>query len=183
MKFKSTEIEGVWLVESEVHNDERGSFFEWFRVDKVKSQLGINFSLEQANISKSKKNVIRGMHYSLNPKGQAKWITCVHGSIKDVVVDLRENSPTFMKHVSIEINHMAGNSIIISSGMAHGFLSQTESSITSYLLSSLYKPELEYAINPFDPDIEINWGIKESEAILSSKDKNAASFKNRVVLK
>ena len=176
MEFQPTNINGVWIVKSNVNLDERGSFLEWMRIDQAKIEINLDFTVEQTSISKSIKNVIRGMHYSINPVGQSKWITCVLGSIKDVVIDLRSESQTYMQQFQIELNGLDGKSLMISSGIAHGFLCQSESAIVSYALSSAYRPDLEKSIQPFDSNLNITWGISESQAILSNKDKNAPAF-------
>ena len=101
MKLTPLDIDGVWLAESPVWSDNRGFFREWFKCEDVKAATGIDFSIQQANISQSQRGVIRGIHYSLAPQGQAKWITCVQGSILDVVVDIRPKSPTYKKYIYI----------------------------------------------------------------------------------
>ena len=100
MKLTPLGIEGAWLAESPVWSDERGFFREWFKAEDILSATGIDFSIQQANISQSQHGVIRGIHYSLAPQGQAKWVTCVQGSILDVVVDIRPTSTTYKQHVS-----------------------------------------------------------------------------------
>ena len=98
MKITPLGIEGVWLFESPIYRDERGLFREWFKSETIEEFTGRKFAVEQANISLSSKGTLRGIHYSLAPKGQAKWITCVTGSIKDVVVDIRPDSKTYKKY-------------------------------------------------------------------------------------
>ena len=99
MKLTPLGIEGAWLAESPVWKDDRGLFREWFKAADVKSATGRDFDIEQANISLSSHGTLRGIHYSTAPRGQAKWITCVSGSIKDVVVDIRPHSSTFSKWI------------------------------------------------------------------------------------
>lgn len=176
MEFQPTNINGVWITKSNVNLDERGSFIEWMRIDQAKIEINLDFKIEQTSISRSKKNVIRGMHYSVNPEGQAKWVTCVLGSIKDVVIDLRPESQTYLQQFEIKLNGLDGKSLIISSGIAHGFICESESAIVSYALSSAYRPDLEKTIHPFDSKLKINWGIKETQAILSNKDRNAPAL-------
>ena len=137
--------------------------------------LGINpFNVSQANISISHKGVVRGIHYSLASEGQEKWITCVSGSIWDVIVDIRPSSPTFGKWVSVNLTAKSGNSILISSGLGHGFMALEDNTTVSYLLTSAYSPKDEYGIFPFDSVLGINWPL--SEPILSDKDAQAKSF-------
>jgi dTDP-4-dehydrorhamnose 3,5-epimerase len=108
MELKPLGIEGAWLAESPVWSDDRGFFHEWFKSADVKNVTGRDFGIEQANISQSQRGVIRGIHYSLAPQGQAKWITCVNGSIRDVIVDIRPNSPTFGNSVHVDLDGQDG---------------------------------------------------------------------------
>ncbi len=179
MELKPLGIEGAWLAESPVWSDERGFFREWFKSKDVKAATGIDFSIEQANISQSQRGVIRGIHYSLAPQGQAKWITCINGSIRDVIVDIRLGSPTFGKSVFVELNGLDGRAVLIGPGLGHGFASLADYSTIAYLLSSPYSPTEEFEINPLDPDLGIDWGIDLAEVSLSEKDKMAPSLMHR----
>ena len=179
MKITSLGIDGAWLAESPVWSDERGFFREWFKSADVLSVTGINFSIQQANISQSQRGVIRGIHYSLASEGQAKWVTCVNGGILDVIVDIRPSSPTFRKSVFVELNGLDGRAVLIGPGLGHGFASLADSSTIAYLLSSPYSPTEEFEINPLDPDLGIDWGIDLAEVSLSEKDKLAPSLAAR----
>jgi dTDP-4-dehydrorhamnose 3,5-epimerase len=176
MKFQPLGIQGAWLIESEVFNDERGSFREWFKSDEVKSATGVDFSVAQANVSTSARGVIRGIHYSLAPDGQAKWVTCTSGRILDVIVDIRPSSPTFTKWVQVELNSENGKAVFIEANLGHAFLSLETLSTASYLLTSTYSPSDELGINPFDPEIEIKWPVPNSEMIISAKDQKSNSL-------
>ena len=173
MKFQPLGINGAWLVESEVFNDERGSFREWFKLDEIRNATGINFSVAQANTSTSKKGVIRGIHYSLSREGQAKWITCISGRILDIIVDIRPGSPTFTKWVQVELNSVNGKAVFIEAGLGHAFLSLESLSTASYLLTSTYSPNDELGINPLDPEIGIKWPISNSQMIISGRDQES----------
>jgi dTDP-4-dehydrorhamnose 3,5-epimerase len=131
----------------------------------------------------SNKAVIRGIHYSLAPEGQAKWVTCVTGSIIDVIVDLRLNSPTFRKVEYVALNENDGKSILIGPGLGHGFISIEGESTISYLLNSPYSPGLEFGIHPFDSDLNIEWGNFSNVATLSPKDRNSPSLNEQELLK
>ena len=179
MKLTPLGIEGTWLAESPLWSDERGFFREWFKSEDVLAATGINFSIQQANISQSQRGVIRGIHYSLAPEGQAKWVTCVNGSIRDVIVDIRPSSPTFGKSVFVELNGLDGRAVLIGPGLGHGFASLADSSTIAYLLSSPYSPTEEFEINPLDPDLGIDWGVDSPEVSLSEKDKMALSLSER----
>jgi dTDP-4-dehydrorhamnose 3,5-epimerase len=170
-EISSLGIDGAWLYTTEVHEDSRGSFSEWFKSDLVEKKLYRKFVVAQSNISKSKKGVVRGIHLSTAPEGQAKWVTCTNGSIWDVIVDLRPDSPTFKKWVSHELKAGQGESIFIEEGLGHAFLALEDDSIVCYLTTSLYQPKLEISISPQDPTIAIFW--PKDEIRLSEKDKNA----------
>jgi dTDP-4-dehydrorhamnose 3,5-epimerase len=179
MELKPLGIEGVWLAESPVWGDDRGFFREWFKSEDVLAATGINFSIQQANISQSQRGVIRGIHYSLAPEGQAKWVTCVYGGIRDVIVDIRPSSPTFGKSVFVELNGLDGRAVLIGPGLGHGFASLADSSTIAYLLSSPYSPTEEFEINPMDPELGIDWGVDLADVSLSEKDKMAPSLAHR----
>ena len=182
MELTALSIEGAWLAESPIWSDNRGFFREWFKREEILSKTGIDFSVQQANVSVSKRGVIRGIHYSLAPEGQAKWITCVEGSILDVVVDLRPESPTFKKHEIVHLKGNDGRALLIGVGLGHGFLSLEDNTYTSYLLSSPYNPAFEYEIQPTDPALNINWNHELNvglEFVISEKDSKAPSLKER----
>ena len=180
MKLTSLGIEGAWLAESPVWSDERGFFREWLRAEDVKAVTGIDFSIQQANISQSRHGVIRGIHYSLAPQGQAKWVTCVNGAIRDVMVDIRKSSPTFGKSFFVDLEELDGRAVLMDAGLGHGFASLASSSTIAYLLSSPYSPTHEFEINPLDPKLGIDWGVDPSDALLSEKDKNAPTLDNQL---
>jgi dTDP-4-dehydrorhamnose 3,5-epimerase len=179
MELKKLEIEGAYLAESAVFSDERGFFREWFKTQDVQKVIGRDFIVEQANISSSIKGTLRGIHYSLSERGQAKWVTCVSGSIKDVIVDIRPNSKTYGRWIEIELSGTSGNAVFIGEGLGHGFVSLAEVSTVAYLVSSPFSPTEEFEINPLDTAIGINWGLPLSELKISDKDKNAPTLEGR----
>lgn len=184
MKITPLEINGVWLVESPVWSDIRGTFREWFKSNEILQITGQEFLAVQSNISRSDKGVIRGIHYSLAPNGQAKWVTCVEGSILDVVVDVRRSSPTFGKYLTISLHGDQGNSLFIEGGLAHGFLAIEDKTMVSYMLNSPYMPELEYEIQPLDPDLGIDWKFEllaGTKVIMSQKDAEAPTLTQRFI--
>ena len=174
MEFRKTEINGVWLTQTEIHKDERGTFQECSKFMASLNRTSERFEVAQTNTSKSKKGVVRGLHFSLEPAGQWKWITCLSGSILDVVVDIRVNSPTFSRIIQVELDSENGMGVLIQANLAHGFQSTQSDSIVVYNLSSEYNPDLEYGINPLDTDLNIDWPI--SEMIISNKDTSAPSL-------
>jgi dTDP-4-dehydrorhamnose 3,5-epimerase len=182
MKFTPMEIEGAWVAESTVWPDNRGFFLEWFKRDEIFNATGLDFFVQQANFSLSARGVIRGIHYSLAPIGQAKWVTCVSGSIIDVVVDLRIESPTFKMVEYVELERGDGKAVLIGPGLGHGFFSKEDNSGVAYLLNSPYSPDLEYDICPTDLDLGITWGngeIEQERHIISQKDLLAPTLISR----
>jgi dTDP-4-dehydrorhamnose 3,5-epimerase len=176
MELTPLGIEGAWLAESPLWNDDRGHFREWFKREEVLSKTGIDFSVEQANISESNSGAIRGIHFSLAQERQLKWVTCISGRILDVIVDIRVMSPTFGKHIEVNLCANDGQALLIGDMLGHGFAALEDNSKVSYLLSSKYNPEFEYSINPLDPALNINWPIAREKMIISEKDLNAHSF-------
>jgi dTDP-4-dehydrorhamnose 3,5-epimerase len=182
MNLTPLSIQGAWLAESPLRKDDRGLFREWFKREEIELKTKFDFSVAQANVSASNKGVIRGIHYSIAPEGQAKWITCVSGSILDVVADLRPNSPTYKKIEYVHLNGDDERSLLISHGLGHGFLSLEDNSTIAYLLSSQYSPDNELEVIPTDTDLNIDWHlqlVRGSAVILSSKDAQAPTLKDR----
>ena len=180
MKMTPLEIEGVWVAESPVWSDDRGFFREWFKSDAIKTATGRDFGIEQANISLSSKGTLRGIHYSIAPRGQAKWITCVSGSIKDVIVDIRPGSSTFGKWVEVELHGDSGKAVFVSENLGHGFIALEDNTAVAYLVSTPFSPTHEFEINPLDEKIAINWGMKLIDLKISDKDKKAPSLEERL---
>jgi dTDP-4-dehydrorhamnose 3,5-epimerase len=170
-EITALDIDGAWLYQSDVHGDSRGYFTEWFKSELVKNVIGREFKIAQANISNSKKGVVRGIHFTIAKEGQAKWVTCISGKIIDFIVDIRPNSPTYKKWVAVELTEASGKSVFIGEGLGHAFIAMEDESRISYLLSSPYSPKEELAINPKDPEIAIEWPLEELH--FSPKDESA----------
>jgi dTDP-4-dehydrorhamnose 3,5-epimerase len=180
MHFTQLDIEGVWLFESSIRHDDRGFFREWFKSSTIRDATGRDFEVEQANISVSSMGTLRGIHYSIAPRGQAKWITCVAGSIKDVLVDIRPGSLTFGKWIEVELSGHSGEAVFISEGLGHGFVALEDNTVVAYLVSTPFSPTDEYEINPLDEEIGINWGMSLSDLKMSVKDKCAPNLMDRL---
>ena len=180
MNLNALGIDDVWLAESPVWSDDRGFFREWFKTTDVKNAIGRDFVIEQANISFSSRGTLRGIHYSIAPRGQAKWITCVSGSIKDVIVDIRPASKSFGKWIEVELRGDSGLAVFISKGLGHGFIALEDNTAVAYLVSTPFSPTDEFEINPLDEKIGINWGMDLSELEISDKDKNAPTLAERL---
>jgi dTDP-4-dehydrorhamnose 3,5-epimerase len=181
MKLTSLGIDGVWLAESPVWGDDRGFFREWFKSEDVKAATGREFGIEQANISLSSAGTLRGIHYSIAQRGQAKWITCVSGSIQDVIVDIRPDSKTFGQWIDVELKGNSGKAVLISEGLGHGFLALEDNTAVAYLVSTPFSPTDEFEINPLDEKIGIKWGMGLSSLKISEKDKISATLAERLV--
>jgi dTDP-4-dehydrorhamnose 3,5-epimerase len=179
MKLTPLGIDGVWVAESPVWSDPRGYFREWFKSKDVKAATGRDFGIEQANISLSSAGTLRGIHYSIAPRGQAKWVTCVSGSIQDVIVDIRPDSKTFGQWIDIVLKSDAGEALLISEGLGHGFLALEDNTVVVYLVSTPFSPRDEFEINPLDEEIGIKWGMGLSSLKISEKDKIAPTLIER----
>jgi dTDP-4-dehydrorhamnose 3,5-epimerase len=175
-------IQGAFVFTPVRHEDSRGHFQESFKLSSLAKELGLGFEVKQVNQSTSAKGVIRGIHFADNPPGQAKYVSCLKGTIWDVVVDLRTGSPTFGKWEGVEVSAANGKSVLIAEGLGHGFLSLEEGSVVSYLCSEEYNPTTERQINPLDKDLAIDFsgfGSKfgVEEFLLSEQDKKARELK------
>jgi dTDP-4-dehydrorhamnose 3,5-epimerase len=177
VKLIELSIPDLYILESPVWGDDRGSFREWFK-DEDFRDAGVDFHARQANLSVSKRNVVRGLHYSMAPEGQAKVVTCAHGELDDVIVDIRVGSPTFG---TFEIVHLAAGeerSVYVPAGVAHGFCVTSDVGALTYLLSSPFNAALELEINPFDDEINVPWAVS-GDAVVSPKDADAPSLRER----
>lgn len=177
--FNPLRIPEVISITPNLFNDERGYFFENFNHSSFKNRNNnpIDLNFIQENFSKSKKHVIRGLHFQKNPKAQAKLVTAVSGEIFDVAVDLRKNSLTYGKWVSEILSETNHKSLYIPEGFAHGFCVLSEGANVVYKINREYSPHHEQGIIWNDPDIDISWPI--SEPIISEKDQNLPYFKNQ----
>lgn len=166
-------LKGLKLVQPKVFCDERGKFFEGYR-KPLYATLGIDCTFVQDNLSFSKKNTIRGMHFQSAP-GQAKLVSVLLGKILDVVVDIRPDSPTFGKWEQVILEDSLHEQLFVPVGFAHGFAVLSDSAIVNYKVSSLYDAKTEKTFRYDDPEININWPIKHP--IVSDRDRLAPSFK------
>lgn len=175
MKYIKTEIDGVFIIEPKVFNDSRGYFFEAFKKEEFENNIGkVNFV--QDNESKSSYGVLRGLHYQKGDFSQAKLVRVIKGKVLDVAVDIRKSSPTFGKHVMVELSDENKRQLFIPRGFAHGFLVMSEEAIFTYKVDNVYAPQHEASIKFNDPDVGINWPIKEADILASEKDYNGKSF-------
>lgn len=175
MEVIKTEIDGLLIIKPKVFGDARGYFFESYNKDSF-TDAGIDIEFVQDNISKSKKNTIRGLHYQIGERAQGKLCKVIYGKVLDVAVDLRFGSPTYGKHFSFELSEENHAQIWIPKGFAHGFSVLSDEAIFSYKCTALYSKDDERAIIFNDPDLNIDWKVKDP--IVSEKDFKAPFFKN-----
>jgi dTDP-4-dehydrorhamnose 3,5-epimerase len=168
------EIDDLLLIEPRIFEDDRGLFFESFNEEKYSKILGAEVRFVQDNISVSKKNVLRGLHFQKPPFAQGKLVTVLKGSVLDVAVDLRRNSKTYGKYEIVELSEKNKNQFWIPPGFAHGFCALEDDTLFSYKCSNYYSPEHEETIMWNDPDLAIDWKI--INPIISEKDKIGKDF-------
>src|SRR5690606_33850136 len=157
MQIREMSIPGAWVFTPRLHCDERGTFAETFKASEFEKATGRRFDLLQVNTSVSAAGVLRGIHYTENPPGQAKYVSCVRGAFLDVVVDLREGSPTFGRWDSVLLDDVDRRSVFLSEGLGHAILSLADDSTVTYLCSLEYSPEFDHDLDAFDPDLGIDW--------------------------
>lgn len=170
MPYIKTEFEGLWIFEPRVFEDSRGYFFESFNKNTLKNETGLEYDFVQDNQSKSSRGVLRGMHYQLNPMAQTKLVRVLQGEVQDVVVDIRKNSSTYGKHLSINLSEDNKKQLLIPRGFAHGFLTLTETAVFHYKCDNFYSAEYDSGIFWNDESVGIKWQLHESELIFSEKD-------------
>jgi len=170
------ELEGIIIFETEVFRDDRGYFMEFYNEKRFNHNVLENFSFKQDNISCSKKNVLRGLHFQAPPYEQGKLIQVLNGKVIDVVVDLRMNSKTFGKHMKIELSSDNCKQLWIPPGFAHGFLTLEDDTLFSYKCTNHYSKNHEMNLLWNDENLNIEWGIENP--IISEKDKKATKFQD-----
>ncbi len=171
MKVTKTELDGVLVIEPDVFTDDRGSFFESFNDERFRLETGVERSWVQDNQSRSRRGVLRGLHYQ-NPSPQGKLVRCVTGEIWDVAVDLRASSPTFGVWFGLKLTRENYKQLWIPEGFAHGFVALSQWADVAYKTTAQYLPEGDRAVRWDDPEIAIEWPIKEPP-LLSLKDQDA----------
>ncbi len=171
MNYIETAIAGVLILEPRIFTDERGYFFETFREEEIEKRAGVHFV--QENQSCSMFGVLRGLHFQREPYAQAKLVRVLRGAVLDVALDIRKGSPTFGKHVSVELSGDNKRQLFIPAGLAHGFLVLSkEGTDVLYKCSSYYNKESESGIRFDDPALGIDWGLPREEIIVAEKDRS-----------
>jgi len=171
MNFIRTAIPDVVIIEPKVHGDERGYFVETFRADKLEEFLGYKINFCQDNESKSSRGVLRGLHYQLAPAAQTKLVRVISGRVLDVAVDIRKGSPTFGKHVAVELTSENKRQLLVPRGFAHGFVVLEDDTVFAYKVDNYYSPENDRGILFSDDALGIDWQVAHDELNLSAKDK------------
>ena len=170
MTFIRTAIPDVIICEPLVHGDERGYFVETFRADKLEDFLGYKINFLQDNESKSSYGVLRGLHYQLEPYSQTKLVRVIQGTILDVAVDIRKNSPTFGLHVCVKLSGEDKKQMLVPKGFAHGFVVLSEEAIVAYKVDNYYAPQCDRGIAYNDATLGINWVVPSEKLKISQKD-------------
>ncbi len=169
MKYIETEIKGVYIIEPQVFADQRGYFMETWKQEEFEQHIG-KVAFLQDNESKSTYGVLRGLHYQKGELSQAKLVRVISGRVLDVAVDIRRSSPTFGRHLMVELSGDNKRQLFIPRGFAHGFLVLSDEAVFTYKVDNVYAPQAEAGIRWNDPDIGINWPIDPAVVITSSKD-------------
>lgn len=176
MEFIPTKIQDVIICKPAVIYDERGYFFESFKNENLNNYLGEKIDFIQDNEAKSTKGVLRGLHYQLTPFAQTKLVRVIVGSVLDVVVDIRKNSPTFGQHISIELNDENKLQLLIPKGFAHGYVVLSDVAIFAYKVDNYYNKNSERGIKYNDSQLNIDWKLSSNNFIISEKDKVQPNF-------
>lgn len=170
MTFTPTFIDGVWIITPVRHADARGYFSETFRKNEFEAATGLSIDFVQENESESAHGVVRGLHFQAGDAAQAKLVRVAEGRIVDVAVDLRHGSPTFGRHVCVELSHENGRQLFIPRGFAHGFAVLSDRARFLYKVDNYYCPQAERTLLFDDAALAIEWPIPRAEMILSPKD-------------
>ena len=176
MNVIKTDIEDVLIIDPKVFGDERGYFFESFSSKRFEEEV-CKTTFVQDNESKSSYGVLRGLHFQKGKYAQSKLVRVVKGKVLDVAVDIRKGSPTFGKHVAVELTEENKRQLFVPRGFAHGFAVLSEEAIFQYKCDNLYAPQEEGAIAWNDPELGIDWKMETSNALLSEKDKHHPTLK------
>lgn len=176
MQIRELNIAGAWEITPQAHADDRGVFLEWYRFDRLAEAVGHPIDLRQANTSVSRRGVVRGIHFADFPIGQAKYVTVTHGAVIDFAIDIRLGSPTFGQWDAVRLDDVDRRAIYISEGLGHAFVALTDDAVVSYLVTDVYNPTAEHAINPLDPTIALEFPAEAGEPLLSEKDLAAPSL-------
>jgi dTDP-4-dehydrorhamnose 3,5-epimerase len=169
-------VPGAWEFTPPLLTDDRGAFVQSYTQSLFREVVGHALDVAQVNTSVSRRGTLRGLHYSVAPGGQAKYVTCVAGAVLDVCVDLRVGSPTFGLHDAVQLDDTTRSAVYLTEGLGHAFLALTESATVTYLVSSAYSPDDELAISPLDPALGLPWPSDLAPYVLSDRDAAAITL-------
>lgn len=181
MQFRELAVPGAWAITPTIREDARGAFLEWFRDAPFAEAVGHQLDLKQTNVLVSDSGTLRGLHVADVPPGQAKYVSCLAGAVVDVVVDVRNGSPTFGSWDAVLLDDVDRRSVYVGEGIAHGFCSLEDRSVVAFLCSTTYLDVVEQGIDPFDPAIGVEWPTHGRDGspltyVLSDRDRHAPSL-------
>jgi len=179
MKLIETEIAGLLIIEPRIFNDGRGYFYESYNKSKF-TEAGIDVAFVQDNQSFSHKGAVRGLHAQADPFAQSKLVRVIRGRVLDIAVDIRKGSPTYGKHVAVELNEDNKLMLWIPAGFLHGFATLEDNTIFAYKVNNYYDKASEIGVLWNDRDLGINWGVAPADVLLSPKDEVLPEFKSFV---
>ncbi len=174
MQAEQLRIAGSWVFAPVRHSDDRGVFVEWYQADVFTAAVGAPLVVAQANNSVSRRGVLRGIHFAEVPPGQAKYVYCPRGAVLDFVVDIRPESPTFRQWEAVRLDDVDRRAVYVAEGLGHAFVALTDDASVTYLCSTAYDPAVEHTVNPLDPELAIDWGVRDP--ILSPRDAAAPTL-------
>lgn len=170
MTVKALDIPGCYLLQATVYSDERGAFFQAFHKKEMEEATGVSMEFVQDNYSISKKGTLRGLHYQEGEHAQAKLLRVLKGAVMDVIVDLRQESPTYLQHLKLQLQEGDFTALYIPRGIAHGFLALEDDTHFFYKCDNFYHPPAEKGIFYADELLKIDWQFPESDLVISPKD-------------
>lgn len=173
--FTESTIKGAWIIDSVRHGDDRGWFQELFKISTVKNATGLDFTPVQINVSHSLQGVVRGIHYSIAPEGQAKYVSVLDGEIDDYIIDVRIGSPTFGQWEKIRLSETQGNSVLLGTDLAHAFQVISPQATVCYAVTAEFNPDAEKAINPNCTELKVQWN-RDYPISISPKDESAPTL-------
>lgn len=176
MEIEKTLIADCFILKPKIFKDDRGLFFESFHAKKFKEIAGIDVNFVQDNQSFSTKGVLRGLHFQKGVHAQAKLVRVVQGEVLDVAVDLRKDSSTFGKHISVLLNDTNNHQLFVPRGFAHGFVVLSKTALFSYKCDNYYDKNAESGIRYNDPELNVDWKLNDSQLVISEKDKELPYF-------
>lgn len=176
MEMRELAVPDAHLLTPHRMDDPRGTFFELYRSSILEQALNRPFRVAQINFSTSRRGILRGVHATITPPGQAKIVTCVRGAILDAVIDLRIGSPTFGAFELTQLDSGSGNAVCVAEGLGHAFMAMSDDACVGYLCSTEFVPGTQVDVNPLDPDLGLPWHRTIDSPQMSTKDRNAMSL-------